>query len=228
MAVPRPRVFTIPPSAPFLPTLIGALIDGRLIPGFPAAGDPLALATATIYLPTQRACRLARDLFLDVLRRDAAILPRLAPLGGIDEDELAFAHASGSPSTDAALDLPAALENLERRLLLAQLILQWAQSQDVRTEADAPLVASGPAAALALADDLARLMDDMTTREVPWERLDRLVPDYVSSYWQLTLEFLKIARGVWPAVLAERGMIGASRPTGSIDCCGSGAPLGGE
>jgi ATP-dependent helicase/nuclease subunit B len=207
MAVRRPRLFTIPPSAPFLPTLIGALVDGRLVPGFPAAGDPLALATATIYLPTQRACRLARDLFLDVLGRDAAILPRLAPLGGIDEDELALAHASGGASTDAALDLPAALENLERRLLLAQLILQWARSQGVRTEADVPLVANGPAAALALADDLAGLMDDMTTRAVPWERLDRLVPDHVSSYWQLTLEFLKIARGAWPAILAERGMI---------------------
>ena len=34
-----PRVFTIPPSAPFLPTLIDALTSGRL--GF-AARDPLA------------------------------------------------------------------------------------------------------------------------------------------------------------------------------------------
>ena len=28
-----------------------------------------------------------------------------------------------------------------------------------------------------VADDLARLLDDMTTREVPWERLDTVVPD---------------------------------------------------
>ena len=42
---------------------------------------------------------------------------------------------------------------------------------------EAPLVANNPASALALADDLARLMDDMTTRAVPWERLDELVPD---------------------------------------------------
>ena len=61
-----PRVFTIPASVPFVPTLIRALIDGTLVPGFPAARDPLALADATLYLPTRRACRLARDLFLDV------------------------------------------------------------------------------------------------------------------------------------------------------------------
>ena len=61
-----PRVFTIAASTPFVPTLIRALIDGTLVPGFPAARDPLALAQATLYLPTRRACRLARDLFLDV------------------------------------------------------------------------------------------------------------------------------------------------------------------
>jgi hypothetical protein len=32
----NPRVFTIPASAPFVPTLIRALIDGTLVPGFPA------------------------------------------------------------------------------------------------------------------------------------------------------------------------------------------------
>ncbi len=56
-----------------------------------------------------------------------------------------------------------------------------------------PLIVRHPAAALALADDLARLMDDMTTREVPWERLDALVPDHLDEYWQLTLRFLRIA-----------------------------------
>ena len=64
----------------------------------------------------------------------------------------------------------------------------------MRGDGGASLVAHSPAAALALADDLARLMDDMTTRQVPWDRLDGLVPDDVDEYWQLTLQFLKIAR----------------------------------
>ena len=50
-----PRVFTIPASAPFLPTLIEALHDGKL--GFDFAGDPLTLASATLYLPTRRRSR---------------------------------------------------------------------------------------------------------------------------------------------------------------------------
>jgi len=63
---------------------------------------------------------------------------------------------------------------------------------------------------LALADDLGRLIDDMTTRGVSWDRLDDLVPDHFDKYWQLTLAFLKIARSAWPAILAERGMIEAA------------------
>ena len=57
---------------PFVPTLIRALVDGTLVPSFPATRDPLALAHATLYLPTRRACRLARDLFLDAIQESAA------------------------------------------------------------------------------------------------------------------------------------------------------------
>src|ERR1700724_1532965 len=202
-----PRVFTIPASAPFLPTLIEALIGGNL--GFAAARDPLVLAAATLYLPTRRACRLARDGFLDVLHDDAAILPRIVAIGDIDEDEIAFAQAATGDIAADALALPEALRPTERRLLLTQLITRWATSPELHGLSGAPLVAQTPAAACALADDLARLIDDMTTRGVPWERLDKLVPDELDEYWQLTLKFLQIAIRQWPEVLRERSVIEA-------------------
>jgi len=200
-----PRVFTIPPSSPFLPTLIKALAGGKL--GFHVADDPLALAAVTLYLPTRRACRLARDAFLDVLNINAAILPRIVAIGDIDEDEIAFAEAASGAIAADALALPPALDGLERRLLLARLVGKWAVAPRVRGESGVPLVAQTPAAACALADDLARLMDDMTMRSVPWGKLDGLVPDFLDPYWQLTLEFLQIAREAWPALLKERGWI---------------------
>jgi ATP-dependent helicase/nuclease subunit B len=205
--VARPNVFTIPASAPFVPTLVRALIEGKLVPGFPAAHDPLALAPATLYLPTRRACRLMRDLFLNATSATAAILPRIVAIGDVDEDEVVFAQVASGASGAAALDLPRELGGLERRMLLAQLVLKWASSITPDKKGEAPLVASNPASALALADDLARLMDDMTTRGVAWERLDELVPEALDRYWQLTLDFLKIAREVWPEILAERGVI---------------------
>src|SRR5512135_2307234 len=173
----KPNIFNIPASAPFLPTLIAKLLDGTLLPGFPAGGDPLDLALATLYLPTRRACRLAREVFLDKLKGDAAILPRIVALGDLDEDEIAFAEAATGELAEAALALPPAIAPLERRLLLAELILKWANTPEVRGAEGSPLIANTPSAALGLADDLARLMDDMTTRQVAWDRLDKLVPD---------------------------------------------------
>jgi ATP-dependent helicase/nuclease subunit B len=203
----KPRVFTVPPSAPFLPALLGALGDGRLVDGL-SASDPLAFAATTIFLPTRRACRLARDAFLDVLGAEAALLPRIVPIGDIDEDELVFADVAGGVAAADALDLPPALGGLERRFLLARLVHAWARSEGLEPETGEPLlVMRHPAAVLALADDLARLLDDMITREVPWERLDNVVPDHLDQYWQKTLKFLQVARQHWPAILAERGAI---------------------
>ena len=67
-------VFSVPLSVPFLLTVVAALIDGKLVAGFEARNDPARLAEATLYLPTLRAVRVAREVFLDELRTDAAVL----------------------------------------------------------------------------------------------------------------------------------------------------------
>jgi ATP-dependent helicase/nuclease subunit B len=195
------RVFSVPVSAPFLRTVIAALVDGRLVNGFEARTDPARLAQATLYLPTRRAGRLAHGIFLDVLGKDAAILPRIVALGDIDEDELAFSEDS-EPGGIVPLDVPPKLGELERRLVLARLVAAWAKRPVL-----SPLVVGGPASTLTLAGDLARLIDDMVTRGVDWSALDRLVPDQFDKYWQHTLDFLKIAREFWPAFLAETNRI---------------------
>jgi ATP-dependent helicase/nuclease subunit B len=102
----------------------------------------------------------------------------------------------------APLDIPPKLGELERRLTLAHLVAAWA-----KTPVSAPLVVGGPASTLALAGDLARLMDDMVTRGVDWNALDKLVPDQLDRYWQHSLEFLRIARKAWPQHLHEIGRI---------------------
>src|SRR5713101_6261649 len=196
------RVFSVPVSVPFLRTVIAALVDGRLVDGFEARANPERLAQATLYLPTRRAGRMAREVFLDVLKTDAAVLPRIIALGDIDEDELAFAEEAEPYGGAAPLDIPPKLADLDRRLTLARLVAAWAKSP-----VSAPLVVGGPASTLALASDLARLMDDMVTRGVGWEALDGLVPDQLDKYWQHSLEFLKIARQAWPAHLEEIGKI---------------------
>src|SRR5215510_14781959 len=148
IAAPAPHVFTIPASVPFVSTLVRALSEGKLVPEFPAAQDPLALAGATLYLPTRRACRLARDLFLEVIDNGAAILPRIVALGDIDEDEIAFAEAATGTLAGEALELPPTLGGLKRRLLLAQLVLKWAERISSDQQGETPLVANNPTSAL--------------------------------------------------------------------------------
>src|SRR6201987_349032 len=121
------RVFSVPLSVPFLRSVIAALIDGRLVEGFEARSDPARLAEATLYLPTQRAMRLAREVFLDELKTDAAVLPGIVALGDIDEDELLFAGEAEALGAGAALEIPPKLGDLERRLTLARLGAAWAQ-----------------------------------------------------------------------------------------------------
>jgi ATP-dependent helicase/nuclease subunit B len=194
------RVFSVPLSVPFLRTVIAALIDGRLVNGFEALRNPERLADATLYLPTRRAVRVAREMFLDALDTDAVILPRIVALGDIDEDELVFADEAEQFADAAPLEIPPKLGELERRLTLARLVSAWAAGPVL-----APLVVGGPASTLALASDLARLMDDMVTRGVSWDALDHLVPDQLDQYWQYSLDFLRIARKLWPDHLAEIG-----------------------
>src|SRR5438105_9611806 len=196
------RVFSVPLSVPFLRSVIAALVDGRLVEGFEARSEPAKLAQATLYLPTRRALRVAREVFLDELKTDAVVLPRIVALGDIDEGELAFADEAEQLAGAAPLDIPPKLGELDRRLTLARLVAAWAKSP-----VSAPLVVGGPASTLALAGDLARLMDDMVTRGVDWDGLDGLVPDQLDQYWQHSLEFLMIARKLWPDHLLEIGKI---------------------
>ena len=103
-----------------------------------------SLAKATLFLPTQRAGQLARAAFLDVLDTSAAVLPRIVPLGEIDEDELIFA---GAATGEGALEVPPELGGLERRMVLTRLVQQWIASPALRTGTGKPLVANTPASA---------------------------------------------------------------------------------
>src|SRR3981081_4806155 len=64
-------------------------------------GDPLALADVLILLPTRRSVRALREAFLRATGGKPTLLPRLAPLGDLDESEWEVAAGDGR-----GLDLP--------------------------------------------------------------------------------------------------------------------------
>ena len=217
MPIRPPQVFTIPSGAPFLPTLSRALLDGVLVEDFPGAGRAMALADATIYVPTQRAAQALAKALLSASGARSLILPRIAPLGAFEPDEAAAAFA---PESDEA-PRPAlpAVGALTRRHALATLIRAWglalrgaictvgADGRLIVDPTEPALVAATPAQAYALAADLAALIDDMIIEGAPWAKIETLAPDAYDPYWRITLDFLKIAFAQWPLWLAEHGLI---------------------
>ncbi len=95
--MPPPNVYTIAPDRPFLDTLARGLMAL-------AGDDPLLLPRMTVLLPTRRAARSLREAFLRLDgggRRAGAplLLPRLRPIGDLDDDEIAHRRIGGGRPT---------------------------------------------------------------------------------------------------------------------------------
>jgi ATP-dependent helicase/nuclease subunit B len=204
----RLNLHSIPPGVPFLETLVDALLDGALIEGYAPRGDPMALAAATLYLPTRRSARAIRTVFLDRLGGEGALLPRLRALGEVDEDEAAFDAGTLDP-------LPDPVSPIDRQIGLTRLILGWSGRLKrallpIEGEEEALMIPSSPGDAAGLARELARFIDGMQGDRVPAEAIGRLKAEHeglYDRYWDLTVTFLAIATEAWPRHLLEIGRI---------------------
>lgn len=181
----RPTLYTIAPGRPFLGLLAAGILQRH-------GAAPERLSRVTVLLPTRRACRALTEAFLRAGDGRALLLPKIRPLGDIDEDELAF-YRSETADSHALPFSP-----LDRTLLLAQLL-------------GASPLAGDAAMAVRLGRLLGELLDTAATEEVGLERLPELVSDAeLAKHWELTLRFLDIVRAQWPAIKAERGRVDAA------------------
>ncbi len=210
------RVFNIAPGVPFLRTFVRSFLDGAVIPGFPA-GKPLALPTATIFVPTARAAKALAGEFLRASGRSAALLPAIVPLGRLESLE-PVSPPDGLPPMAGRSGLRE-IGDFERRMTLAILIRKWASEVDRALAGDADpvwramhgeeplLLGSSFGSAWTLAAELAALIDDFAIEGADWSALEGLAPGEFDQYWEITHRFLKIAGDAWPRHLHERGII---------------------
>ncbi len=182
-----PNVYTISPTRKFLPELAAGIFEM-------AGGIGPDLTRFRILLPTRRACRELRAEFLNLSNGKPLLLPRMNPLGDIDQEELDLL-ISGTVEAQSIETIPPALSSLERQMMLSTLV--QAKNPDMRGEQ-----------CLSLARALGRLMDQVYTEDLDLSELPHLVDKSgLSEHWLQTVDFLKILSETWPLVLAEEGKI---------------------
>ncbi|HEY5598637.1 MAG TPA: hypothetical protein VIK47_07530, partial [Kiloniellales bacterium] len=161
------RVYSIPSAQPFLRLVARAVLDGFPLTGGsrPGPGD---LPNWTILVPTRRAAHELERTFYEEGGGIARLMPRIRPLGDVDEDIF-----GAEPGFSAAeLDLPPAITPVGRDLALIALIGEWAaENPHIRLAQEI----SGSAHQLqALATSLARFIDGLEIEEIGFDRIPEL------------------------------------------------------
>ncbi|MHA1536654.1 MAG: double-strand break repair protein AddB, partial [Alphaproteobacteria bacterium] len=184
----RPAVFSIPPHLAFVDALASGILER-------AGDDPLALARTVILLPTRRACRALSEAFLRSSGGVASILPQMRPIGDVDEEEPIFQAVDG-PGLDGDADLPPAIPELRRQLLLTKRLIANEKGDEYTAEQAAWLAA-----------ELGRFLDQVQSEKLGFAGLADLAPDEFAEHWQSVLDFLNVLVGDWPAILKAQGAI---------------------
>lgn len=147
-------------------------------------------------LPNRRACQNLQEAFVRLKGQRPTLLPRLMPLGEVEEDELLL---TGRHIETALAQLPPAIDRAERLMLFTKIIM--AKPGDFGIEK------MSLSQACYLAGELARLIDTAHNENLSFDNLKTLVPEEYAAHWQETLKFLSIITEYWPQILNERGLI---------------------
>jgi len=175
----------IPPEQPFLKTLAMWVLQTH-------GHSPADLTKLLILLPNRRACRALREAFLECTNGTPLLLPRIQPLGELDE-------SASFLLPDAIFEhIPPAMPALRRELMLTKMVHSF-KTPPFSLEQSAQL-----------ARQLGQFLDDVAREDVSLEFLSRLVPEEFAEHWQQTLNFLDIIAKKWPEILQGEGAIDAA------------------
>ncbi|MGQ0484482.1 MAG: double-strand break repair protein AddB [Hyphomicrobiales bacterium] len=195
------RIYSIPPARPFLKLLARAVLDGfPLTEGLrPGPGD---LPNWTILVPTRRAAGELERVFYEEGGGVARLMPRIRPLGDVDEDLF-----GAEPGFSAAeLDLPHAISPVGRELALMALIGEWAAANpQIRLARE---IADSAQQLQALATSLAHFIDGLEIEEIGFDRIPELFGLESAGHREAILDFLALARVKLPALLHQWHLIG--------------------
>ena len=155
--------------------------------------DPSDMSDSIILLPNRRLSKALRTAFLRMADGKAQLLPRMMPIGDIDEDAAELIAAGWD-----ADDKPPIINGLERQLILSRLVRQFLTGTDLANLSEAEM--------MALARALGQFLDQMQTADCDPAKLQDLTEGDHAGHWQRILNFLNIVTQAWPDILAEKSL----------------------
>ncbi len=188
-----PRVYNIAPGPDFLKTLADHILQG-----FRVGAPDRPLSEWTILLPTRRAARRFGQILRQQKGAKALILPRIKPIGDLDEDRLQDESVSG--------DLQPALSKSALLLALSNFAVEWAAAHpeiEFATE-----IAASPVQRLGLAQSLAELVETLETQEIDFAKLREAYDADLSHHREAILSLLALLSEKLPALHNARNTKG--------------------
>lgn len=184
-----PAIYNIAAHGGFADALAQGLIDRF-------AKDVFGLARGLVILPNNRARRALQEAFVR-LSEAGLLLPQMAVIGDLELDESIGVALDGG---ELALDIPAAVDPMDRLLTLAGLI-----ERDRGIRGDAILAKD----ALRLAREFARTLDQLTVEEISLAELRKTEPESLdlSRHWQDSYRFFLTIAEKWQQHLDQLGRI---------------------
>jgi len=177
MSKSLPRVYNIAPGPDFLKTLADQILQG-----FPVGTTSRPLSDWTILLPTRRAARRFGQILREQKGVKALVLPRIKPIGDLDEDRLQDESVSG--------DLAPALSKSALLLALSAFAGDWAAAHpEIEFAAE---IANSPVQRLGLAQSLVQLVETMETQEIDFARLREAYDADLSHHREAILSLLAL------------------------------------
>ena len=181
----RPSIYNIAAHGGFADALAQGLIDRF-------AKDAFGLARGLVILPNNRARTALQEAFVR-LSEDGLLLPQMAVIGDLELDEsIGVALDSG----ELALDIPAAVDPMDRLLTLAQMI-----QKEIGLRDDAILAKD----ALRLAREFGGTLDQLNIEEISLSDLKKTEPESLDlpTHWQDSYRFFLIIAEKWQEQLAQ-------------------------
>jgi ATP-dependent helicase/nuclease subunit B len=188
-------LYTIASENPFLDVLARAVLQG-----LPLDKQDMPLPRWTILVPNRRSARALSETFLRLSGKRALLMPRIKPIGDIDEDMLA-----DSLPEDGIADAISPINHLHAIL---NLVRNWAKRNPQSELADDVL--NSGAQAFALAQSLQQLVNQFETEDADVAALKSVYTLDLAGHLQNILDLLATVTRDLPELLAQRKLVGPS------------------